>query len=193
MCVCVCVCQRLCLLPASIIDNRRLTLAPDPSGVCVCVFVRPVCRAGAPVTQGHSCETPLIPVLRVFWVGGWSPSTAQSYSLWLLRYMKQHRCRCLHECVCSCSKSRDTFQFVFVSDRSFFPLVKTPDQSHGSLLMPCSTIYMVRWVIGLCILLQSYACLKGFTDYGFKPLPSPQNDQFRLEWLLCYVPWKISD
>lgn len=25
-----------------------------------------VCGAGAPVTQGHSCETPLIPLLRVF-------------------------------------------------------------------------------------------------------------------------------
>lgn len=56
--------------PASTIDNRRLALALDlgPSGVCICV--RPVCRTGAPVTQGHSCETPLIPVLRMLWVGG---------------------------------------------------------------------------------------------------------------------------
>lgn len=56
--------------PASIVDNRRLTLGPVWCFRDVCVCMRPVCRTGAPVTQGHSCETPLIPVLRVFWAGG---------------------------------------------------------------------------------------------------------------------------
>lgn len=50
--------------PASIIDNSRLTLTLGPSGVW------PVCRTRALVTQGHSCETSLIPVLRVFWAVG---------------------------------------------------------------------------------------------------------------------------
>lgn len=62
----------------------------DPSNVCTCPSVcacmctrvsvcgRPVCHTRAPVTQGHSCETPLIPVLTALWVGeGGSPSTAQ--------------------------------------------------------------------------------------------------------------------
>lgn len=49
---------------------RWYTLGPSNVFVCVCVSVRPVCHTRAPVTQGHSCETPLIPVLTVLWVGG---------------------------------------------------------------------------------------------------------------------------
>lgn len=58
-------------------------------------------------------------------------------------------------------------------------------------LMDCFIIYMLRWVIGCWILMQSYACLKGFTDYGSKPLASPQNDQFMLEWLLLLLSLEI--
>lgn len=66
--------------PASIIDNMRLT-KPFWFFGDVCVYVTPVCRTGAPVTQGHSCETPLIPLLRVFWVGGRYLSAAQLFVL----------------------------------------------------------------------------------------------------------------
>lgn len=64
---------------ASIRDNSGLALAPGPSAVSE-MHVWPVRRTGALVTQGHSCETSLIPVLGVF---GDSPSLAQTYLFWL--------------------------------------------------------------------------------------------------------------
>lgn len=81
---------------ASIIDNSRLTLTLAPSGVSE-MRVWPVCRTRALVTQGHSCETSLIPVLRVFW--GWGLISFFSTELFILVVcnLKQDRCPSVFE------------------------------------------------------------------------------------------------
>ena len=105
VCVCVCVCV----------------------SVCVCVCVWPVCHTRAPVTQGHSCETPLIPLLSVFWVGGWSPSTTQSYSL-------QSQSFFYVLVKCAAVQHVKPFWSALMSDFSFSvwkSLVCDPDKIHG--------------------------------------------------------------
>lgn len=122
--------------------------------VYVCICVRPVCCTGAPVTQGHSCETPLIPVLRVLWVGGWSPSTAQLFLL-VAPNIKQHMCASDSEGD-QAFTIKSTTSFVSASVFWFF-FVKVPSVWARSkprlFLMPRSAIYMFRWVTGQCILL----------------------------------------
>lgn len=120
-----------------------------------------MCRCGAPVTQGHSCETPLIPQRRVIQAGGWSSSAAQSSSF--KSFLERPSC-----CWSNDHQVEPRWAFQYFTCKSLRCVALIKVGAAVLIWLSCDTIHTVGGVM------RSAASPKGFTDYGLKPLPSPQ-------------------